>query len=384
MGMVDSLRMNNIYAPSGGAAFSGPPDMNGGSGMGNPNDIVNTIHYLRNQSKDADHNRQKDLLNFQSDLERKNKYLDSKLQLGNSNQPTQGGPMNTILNYPDDDRRRSMQMTEYQRAMVDMNKQKLGVTDENADQKLLFQQHNADANRGIAQQRADAYTRGMSLHDMTDSEKQAVIAAARRGDIEAQGILATALEEQRQSGRETIAGMNNEGAMERIIKSNEGRANVAGANNATDEKIAGINHDSSNKNSYLPTQQRVAAANAARQIMNTRPELGKWITLDQAGNPTVQPAGAGTNWFTGSPTGPTKEQFDEINRIIYGASGPPQSPTYKNVPTDGTASLTPPTAQNMPAAPNSPTTPTPYNEPRRVPSMSGTQIPNSRFKATVR
>src|SRR5215203_5924691 len=174
MGMVDSLRMNNIYAPSGGAAFSGPPDMNGGSGMGNPNDIVNTIHYLRNQSKDADHNRQKDLLNFQSDLERKNKYLDSKLQLGNSNQPTQGGPMNTILNYPDDDRRRSMQMTEYQRAMVDMNKQKLGVTDENADQKLLFQQHNADANRGIAQQRADAYTRGMSLHDMTDSEKQAV------------------------------------------------------------------------------------------------------------------------------------------------------------------------------------------------------------------
>jgi hypothetical protein len=65
----------------------------------------------------------------------------------------------------------------------------------------------------------------------------------------------------------------------------------------------------------LPTQTRVRQFNAARELANTRPELKKFIKLGSPGSNdfTVTPPGQG---FFG-PTGPTKEQYEEIQGAIY-------------------------------------------------------------------
>lgn len=88
-------------------------------------------------------------------------------------------------------------------------------------------------------------------------------------------------------------------------------------------------------NSQLPTQQKQAILNRAQQLINQRPDLAAYITINPNTNAVeIAPAGK-TNWM-GQQRGPSKEQFDEINNIIYGAGSgglPPKVPvTPSNKP----------------------------------------------------
>jgi len=79
----------------------------------------------------------------------------------------------------------------------------------------------------------------------------------------------------------------------------------------------------------LPTQTRVRQFNAARELANTRPELKKFIKLGSPGSNdfTITPPGQG---FFG-PTGPTKEQYEEIQGAVY--SGAMSKQTGRGVQT---------------------------------------------------
>ena len=86
----------------------------------------------------------------------------------------------------------------------------------------------------------------------------------------------------------------------------------------------------------LPTQTRIRQFNAAREIMNSRPDLAKFIKLGTPGANDFKVTPPGQN-FWGEPNGPSKEQANEINRLIYG--------------TGTTASHAPTSAAKPPVAP---------------------------------
>lgn len=67
----------------------------------------------------------------------------------------------------------------------------------------------------------------------------------------------------------------------------------------------------------LPTQTRVRQFTAARELFNTRPELKQFIKIGNPGSNDFTITPPGTNFF-GKPTGPTPEQYREIQEKIYG------------------------------------------------------------------
>ena len=67
----------------------------------------------------------------------------------------------------------------------------------------------------------------------------------------------------------------------------------------------------------LPTQTRVRQFNSARELFNSRKDLRPFIKIGSPGSNDFSITPPGTN-FMGSATGPTKEQYDEINEKIYG------------------------------------------------------------------
>lgn len=331
MSFIDSLRMNGIFRPEGGGGnLLGPPDMNGG-GI-NVGDVISQIMQARETGKMNDENRQYRMLNFQNDMNKRNNAPKPPSALESIAGGMSGKPMNTVVQYPDDDRRNSMRMTDYQRAMVENDKAKLAQSAQLAGLK----DQNQDADRMIRQQRADTYS---NMHDLSDAEKLEIINRARRGDIEARGMIEAGLLETR--GRQAMdrqndqqmfdagmAGVNQQNALARIA------AEVAGRNNNADYK-SGLS-DVAN-----PNFDRTANWNKAQQIINTRPELAPFITLGEGGQFNIQ--APGTN-FWGSATGPTKDQYDELNRIIYGNPAPLPTPPKK------------PTSTTLPANKNTDTT----------------------------
>lgn len=102
----------------------------------------------------------------------------------------------------------------------------------------------------------------------------------------------------------------------------------------------------------LPTQTRVRLFNAAKQLANTKPQWKKWIKFGNPGTNDFDVTPPGVN-FWGSPTGPTQQEYDEINNFIYGAAQMVPShdttttteTTTPNSPTPTTGSAPPPVAQ---------------------------------------
>jgi len=81
----------------------------------------------------------------------------------------------------------------------------------------------------------------------------------------------------------------------------------------------------------LPTQTRVRQFNAARELLNTDPELKQFIKLGSPGSNdfTITPPGESRMW---GHTGPTTEQYEKINAAIYGGAmtrNAPAEPIYK-------------------------------------------------------
>lgn len=106
-------------------------------------------------------------------------------------------------------------------------------------------------------------------------------------------------------------------------KRQEGRMEVVGERGEQARRTKETPTATQTGRGELPTQTKVRQYNAAKQLANTRPELRQFIKLGTSNDFTIEPPG--TNFF-GRPTGPTKEQYDEINAAIYGAGPQIQQP----------------------------------------------------------
>lgn len=121
------------------------------------------------------------------------------------------------------------------------------------------------------------------------------------------------LEGIRQEGRETLAG----------IRGNEARL--------TKSTVPG----SALGKGEQSTQKKVREYLNAREILNTDPELSKFIKL--TGTNEFEVAQPSTS-FWGNPNGPTVEQYKKLQQLIFG-TGPSVSPTQTKAPNSTTGSI---------------------------------------------
>lgn len=355
MGFMDSLRMNNIFRPEGGGGnLLGPPDFSGG--QMNTGDIIGQIMSAREDAKRLDENRQYRLMNFQNDMNRRNKTMDEKhrMDLLRGSGGSSTGFMNTAVAFPDDDRRNSMRMTDYQRGMLENDKAKNAI----AERTLSMRDQNQDADRMIRQQRADTYS---NMHDLSDAEKLEIVNRARRGDIEARGMIEAGLLDKRNNA--AMDRQNDQQMFQSGMAGVTGQQRLAeiAARVAGDKELAGYKSGLTTAN---PNFDKTSNWNKAQELINTNPELAPFITLGQGGQFTIAPPG-GTN-FWGSQVGPTQQQYDSIKNSIYGATPLPNAKP-------GDAKI-----ETLPAKPNTPITTTPLTTPK---ANNGS---TSKYKVTIK
>lgn len=89
----------------------------------------------------------------------------------------------------------------------------------------------------------------------------------------------------------------------------------------TKSTVSGSAKGAGNKDE-LPTQTRVRQFNAARQLWNTRPELRPFIKVGNPASNDFSVTPPGTNLF-GKSTGPSAEQYKEIQDAVYGKGAIP-------------------------------------------------------------
>lgn len=141
---------------------------------------------------------------------------------------------------------------------------------------------------------------GIDSGSLTETDKIWLQSDAKLEQIAATGEQARETEGVRQEGRMELAG-------ERGKQARETRATPPGGVTARPPN---------------PTQIRVQQADKARELINTRPELGKWIQIGPTINEfKVTPPGERSYW-TGKTSGPSPEEFAAINNFIYGNSTP--------------------------------------------------------------
>lgn len=68
----------------------------------------------------------------------------------------------------------------------------------------------------------------------------------------------------------------------------------------------------------LPTQTRVRQFNAAREILNSRPDLRQFIQIGNPGSQDFTITPPNPSAWTQAGRGPTQQQYEEIQRLIYG------------------------------------------------------------------
>lgn len=214
----------------------------------------------------------------------------------------------------------------------------------------------------IAQQRADAYDfkirnpnmklvmpKGgniMAMHPVTGELQDTGIPTgsltdADRISLTNEGAMAR-IQAQGDETRET-AGVRHEYTMDEIgARGDEARATRA---TPTGNAAGGAGRPE------IPTQTRVRQFNKARELYNTRPDLRPFIKIGAPGSNDFQITMPGKNWL-GNPNGPTQQQLDEINNIIYGAPQVPFQQTNVPPPPSGRASGAGPAGGQRP--PNSP------------------------------
>ena len=290
MGFVDSLRMNNIMAPSGGGVM-GPPDFSGGGG-GSTNDILGTIMDLRNKAKMQDDNRQRGMLTFQNDMQRRNQAMDQK----EADRRAMFTP-NTAVRWPDEERN-SNRLTDYQSGQLQNAAQRNQIQAQN----YRMRDQNSDADREIRQQRADTYS---NMHDLSDAERLDLTNKARAGDMQAKALLDQALENLRQTGRMAIANVNNEAAMSRLNVGGTQNLSEIAARVAGDRDVANIRANQP----YTPQETRTNQWNQAQGVAND-PAFSGVVSMQPGGMFQINPPGYG---------GVTDEQFRNANQRIYGS-----------------------------------------------------------------
>lgn len=201
----------------------------------------------------------------------------------------------------------------------ELKKEALDVEREKARLGFGFKERQLD----IQKQRADAYTfkaqnpnaiirevggrmvainpqnpsQTVDLGDSRFMDEADKIALEQTGRVELEGV--------RQTGRKEIQEMRGQQDKDEIKE----RARLKG-----EEEL-------------LPTQQIKQAQHKYNILINRKPELRDFVELDASGMPIIEPPGKG---FFGRATGPTPEQFEEINQFIFGTTD--KKPTKTETP----------------------------------------------------
>jgi len=121
--------------------------------------------------------------------------------------------------------------------------------------------------------------------------------------------------------------LEQDNAMERIAGQGDQTRQTQGVRHEDTMEEIGARGDESRKTKAVPSATtttnkpeteaaiRTGRINKATQLINTRPELRKWIQVNGNDIRVTPPSNGG--YFS---SGPTKQEFDEINNAIYGTS----------------------------------------------------------------
>lgn len=193
---------------------------------------------------------------------------------------------------------------------------------------------------------------GISTGSLSDADKLAMQQEQALERIGATGAEARETEGVRQTGRETIAETRGWQVANIPDPANPGQQIAVKINQITgevmpitmgDKPIGPVARPSAagGRGAESPAQLKVRQFNSARQLASTRPDLAKFIKLGTGNNFTiVQP---------GRFSGPTPEQFEEINTSVFGGGPLIQQPTRTGAPS--TVSTTPPSTRPVANAP---------------------------------
>ena len=104
------------------------------------------------------------------------------------------------------------------------------------------------------------------------------------------------------------------------VRGEEERKNIVvrGQESRTTKATPSASKTATGDKPELPTQTRVRQFNNARELWNSRPDLRPFIKVGNPGSNDFSVTPPGVNYFN-RPTGPSKEQYDEIQKAIYGA-----------------------------------------------------------------
>lgn len=322
MSFVDKLRMNSIF-PTGDNNPFGPPAQPQGINLDEISALIGRINPGIQANKDADLNRQKSLMGFQHALNTPggmNAPMGTPMeqnggQLNNiANNVAQNKPMNTVYDH----------RPELAKAGLELKQNALEQKGELGGRALDIKQ----GDQGIRQQRANIYDykskhpdkkfvaqKGGNFFYEDPASGQMVDTGIPSGSVsDAERMKITGEQQtnlQRMKGEQGVNLQNIKGSQ---VLSNIA-ANVAGKKDVQQQKF-----NLTPEKEMLPTQTRVDQNLKARELINSKPELAQFVKIDPA-NGSFEITPPGTSFF-GSPTGPSKEQYDAIQSHIYGTGTP--------------------------------------------------------------
>lgn len=216
-------------------------------------------------------------------------------------------------------------MTPYQQAQIDLQKSEIASKDkENADKLAAVKEQNTTKNQ-ISQQRADVYSfkaqhpgvkivapKGGNIQAINSATGEVVQDFGPSGTLSDEDRINLTGEntmkqiDARTQGNMDVQNLRNTGALDNIAARTAGQINV---------------NDNKPRTPVQPTQVAADVKNKANRLMNTNPELGKFITTDpDTGQIIVTKPGTGAT-FLGYHLGgetPTQEQYNQITNELYG------------------------------------------------------------------
>jgi hypothetical protein len=325
---VDALRMNNIF-PSGDNNPFGPPNMNQGVNLDEISNIMNRITpYAANENQ-----KNRDFQEHMFNVQRQGHLQDIAQQL--HNQPPIP-PMNVIERPDPNLMKQPTEISPIQQAELGVRKQQ-ATNKSNLDYAKLAQGEEkisqGEEKVSISKDRANVYQfkathPGMKIMMPEGGNITAVDPIT--GKTMDLGISTGKMS---QEDRINLVG---EQKMEQIGAQDQNQQNIQQIRGKQGLEQIGARitgqqqlQEAKPIKEMLPTQIKVQQNNAARQLMNIRPDLAQYITYDSTtGNFNVIAPSEG---FFGH-SGPTKEQYDEINKILYNPTKPETKPVVKSKP----------------------------------------------------
>lgn len=163
--------------------------------------------------------------------------------------------------------------------------------------------------------------------NLTESDKIDLNQKNAIARIDATGEQARKTEETRQTGREGLAETRGWTPPVNVINPETGQPMAVSVNQITGEvkeiksnnkNIGAITKPGTSRKEESPQETKIRRYNAADELINTRPDLAKFIELTGTNEFKIAPATSDTHWWSGERIGPTQAQYDEIKNIIYG------------------------------------------------------------------